>query len=153
MAANNYFMNQVSKAMKHISVALVVALTCTLTQAWTLDECIKEEGRTDPVLAKKWWDVSSATIAAFQHNSTRELLPLIHWIPTLEPFKIALQSHSMDELFDIGSIEKIRESDPICGYFNYMGNFIGGGEIWFSEISDISVMIISLPAKKSKRGS
>jgi hypothetical protein len=67
--------------IKKIHNACLIILLCTTfsanTLADTLDECMKESGVTDRLEAKKWWDISSAVIAAFKNESSQDLAALM----------------------------------------------------------------------------
>jgi len=115
--------------------------------AYTLKACIDEDKREDRIEAAKWWATSSKAIEIFRNGNSLKLEALIQRPLIMGPSKNQLKTKNISQLFTADAIVSIQEAEPICGYFNYMGNFIADGNIWFGLV-DGEVKIISIPGAK-----
>ncbi len=117
----------------------------------SFSDCLKREKRVNSAAAQMWWDVSSNAITAFKRNDGMALEKLIERPLVKGPSKAELAGAGISSIFSRADIDAVVASDPICGQFNSEGGFIASGVVWFSELVDGSVKVISLPTARGAR--
>ncbi len=135
--------------IKKIHNACLIILLCTTfsanTLADTLDECMKESGVTDRIEAKKWWDISSAVIKAFENESSHDLAALMNGPLIVGPTRHELLNNDLRTFFSNAVIYEIASEAPLCARFNSQGAMLGNGHVWVEQRGE-AMALVSAPS-------
>ena len=135
--------------VKKIYTVCLLILFCTTfsasTLSNTLEECMKESGVSDRLEAKKWWDISSAVIAAFKNESSQDLAALMKGPLMVGPTRQELLNNDLRTFFSSAVIYEIASEAPLCARFNSQGAMLGNGHVWVEQRGE-AMALVSAPS-------